>query len=75
LAGSAQPWRGGLQSPNMTMTPVGTTLLCKVWSLTEGNTPGHPIRQYNQVFPRQPMEYKEQVGPSDSNYAPIKAQG
>jgi hypothetical protein len=59
LAGSPQPRRGKLQSPNMTFTPMGTTLLCKAWSFTEGNTLGHHIREYNQVFPRQPMKYKE----------------
>jgi hypothetical protein len=25
LAGSPRPWRGGLQSPNKTVTPVGLT--------------------------------------------------
>jgi hypothetical protein len=59
LIGSPQPQRGGLQSTNMTITPAGTTLPCKTWSLTEGNTPGHHVREYNQVFPRQPMKYKE----------------
>jgi hypothetical protein len=59
LVGSPQPRRGGLQSPNRIVTPVGTTLLCKVWSFTEGNTPGHHVREYNQVFPHQPMKYKE----------------
>jgi hypothetical protein len=49
----------GLQNPNRTVTPVGTTLSCKVWSFTEGNTPGHHIREYNQVFPRQLMKYEE----------------
>jgi hypothetical protein len=29
LADSPQPQRGGLQSPNRIVTPVGTTLLCK----------------------------------------------
>jgi hypothetical protein len=47
LAGSSQPQCGGLQSPNRTITPAGTTLPCKVWSFIEGNTPGHHIREYN----------------------------
>jgi hypothetical protein len=59
LAGSPQPRCGGLQISNTTVTPVGTTLLWKAWSSTEGNTPGHHIREYNQVFPRQPMKYEE----------------
>jgi hypothetical protein len=59
LAGSPQPQCGGLQSPNRTVTPAGTTLLCKVWSFTEDNTPGHHICEYNQVFSRQPMKYEE----------------
>jgi hypothetical protein len=59
LAGSPQPQCGGLQSPNMTVTLVGTTLLCKAWSFTEGNTPRHHVREYNQVFPHQPTKYKE----------------
>jgi hypothetical protein len=59
LAGSPQPQRGGLQSPNWTVIPAGTTLPCKLWSFTEGNTPGHHICEYNQVFPRQPMKYEE----------------
>jgi hypothetical protein len=59
LAGLPQPRRGGLQSPNMTVTLVGTTLPCKVWSFTEGNTPGHHVREYNQVFSHQPTKYEE----------------
>jgi hypothetical protein len=59
LASSPQPQRGGLQSPNRTVTPTGTTLPCKAWSFTEGNTPGHHVCEYNQVFPRQPMKYEE----------------
>jgi hypothetical protein len=59
LAGSPQPRHGGLQSPNRTVTPAGTTLLCKVWSFTEGNTPRHHVCEYIQVFPRQPMKYEE----------------
>jgi hypothetical protein len=58
LAGSPQPRHGGLRSPNRTATPVGTTLPCKEWSFTKGNTPGHHIREYNQVFPHQPMKYE-----------------
>jgi hypothetical protein len=42
---SARPRRGGLQIPNRTVTPVGTTLPCKVWSFTEGFKPGHHIRE------------------------------
>jgi hypothetical protein len=38
---------------------MGTTLLCKVWSFTKGNTPGHHVREYNQLFPRQQMKYEE----------------
>jgi hypothetical protein len=45
LAGSPQPRRGGLQSPNRTVTPVGTTLPCKAWSFTEGFKPGHHVRE------------------------------
>jgi hypothetical protein len=30
-----------------------------VWSFTEVNTPGHHVRQYNQVFPCQLMKYEE----------------
>jgi hypothetical protein len=59
LAGSPQPQRGGLQSPNRTATPMGTTLPCKAWSFTEGNTHGHHVREYNHVFPHQPMKYEE----------------
>jgi hypothetical protein len=59
LAGSPQPWRGGLQSPNRTVTLVGTTLSCKAWSFTKGNTPGHHVRECNQVFPRQSTKYEE----------------
>jgi hypothetical protein len=59
LAGSQQPQHGGLQSPNRSITPVGITHPCKAWSFTNGNTPGHHIREYNQVFPHQPMKYEE----------------
>jgi hypothetical protein len=59
LAGLPQPRRGGLKSPNRTVTPVGTTLLCKAWSFTEGNTPERHVCEYNQVFPRQPTKYEE----------------
>jgi hypothetical protein len=59
LAGSLQPRRGGLQSPNSTITFVGTTLPCKAWSFTEGNTPRHHVRGYNQVFPHQAIPYEE----------------
>jgi hypothetical protein len=59
LAGSPQPRRGGLESPNRTVTLAGTTLPYKVWSFTEGNTPGHHIREYKQGFPRQPTKYEE----------------
>jgi hypothetical protein len=59
LAGSPQPRRGGLQSPNRTVTPTGTTLSYKAWSFTEGITPGHHVREENQVFPYQPMKYEE----------------
>jgi hypothetical protein len=52
LAGSPQPQCGRLQSRNRTVTPAGTTLSCKALSFTEGNTPGHHVRKYNQVFPR-----------------------
>jgi hypothetical protein len=45
LAGSPQPRRGGLQSPNMTVTPMGTTLPCKAWSFTEGIKPGHNVHE------------------------------
>jgi hypothetical protein len=58
LAGSPQPRRGGLQSPNRTVTPVGTTLPCKAWSFTKGNTTEHHVHEYNQVFPHQPMKYE-----------------
>jgi hypothetical protein len=59
LAGSPQPWRGGLQSPNRTVTLAGTTLPCKAWSFTEGNTSEHHICEYNHVFPCQPTKYEE----------------
>jgi hypothetical protein len=45
LAGSPRPRRGGLQSPNRTVTLAGTTLLCKSWSFIEGFKPGHHIRE------------------------------
>jgi hypothetical protein len=59
LADLLEPRRGGLQSPNTTITPTGTTLPCKTWSITEGNTPRHHVYEYNQVFPHQPMKYEE----------------
>jgi hypothetical protein len=59
LTGLPQPQRGGLQSPNRTVTPTDTPLPCKAWSFTEGNTSGHHVHEYNQVFPRQPMKYEE----------------
>jgi hypothetical protein len=59
LVDSPQPWHGGLQSPNRIVTPAGTTLPCKAWSFTEGNTPEHHVHKYNQVFPRQLMKYEE----------------
>jgi hypothetical protein len=59
LAGSPQPRRGGLQSPNRTVTPTGTRLLGKAWSYMEGNTPGHHVHDYNQVFPHQPTKYEK----------------
>jgi hypothetical protein len=45
LAGSPQPQRGGLQSPNRTVIHTGTTLLCKAWSFTEGFKPRHHVRE------------------------------
>jgi hypothetical protein len=36
FTGLPRPRRGGLQSPNRTVTPADTTLLCKAWSFTEG---------------------------------------
>jgi hypothetical protein len=42
LAGSPRPRRGGLQSPVRTITPAGTTLLCKAFSFTIGFKPRHP---------------------------------
>jgi hypothetical protein len=45
LASSPQPRRGGLQSLNMTVTPVGTTLSCKARSFTAGFKPGHHVRE------------------------------
>jgi hypothetical protein len=59
LASSPQYRRGGLQSPNRTITPTSTTHPCKAWSFTEGNTPRHHVHEYNQVFPHQPMKYEE----------------
>jgi hypothetical protein len=59
LAGSPQPRCGGLQIPNRTVTPAGTTLMCKAWSFIKDNTPGHHIREYNHVFPHQPTKYEE----------------
>jgi hypothetical protein len=47
LAGSPQPRLGVLQSPNMTVTPVGTTPPCKAWIFTEGIKPGHHVSQWN----------------------------
>jgi hypothetical protein len=43
LAGSPLPWRGGLQSPNMTVTLAGTTLPCKAWSFTKGFKPEYHV--------------------------------
>jgi hypothetical protein len=45
LAGSPRPRRGGLQSPNRTVTRTGTTLLCKAWSFNEGFLLGHHVRE------------------------------
>jgi hypothetical protein len=59
LTSSSQPQRGGLQSPKRTVTPTGTTFLCKAWSFTEGNTHKHHVHEYNQVFSREPMKYEE----------------
>jgi hypothetical protein len=59
LAGSAQPRRGGLQSPNRNVPPAGTTLPCKAWSFTECNTPRHHVREYNQMFPYHLTKYEE----------------
>jgi hypothetical protein len=39
LVGSPQPRCGGLQSPSRTVTPIGTTLMCKAWIFTEGFKP------------------------------------
>jgi hypothetical protein len=59
LASSPQPRRGGLQSPNRTVTPIGTILMCKAWSFTEGNTLEHHIHEYDHVFPCQLTKYEE----------------
>jgi hypothetical protein len=45
LAGSPWPQHGGIQSPNRTITPMGTTFLCKVWNFTEGFKPRHHVRE------------------------------
>jgi hypothetical protein len=45
LVGSPRPQRGGLQSPNKTIIPAGTTLPRKAWSFTEGFKPMHHIRE------------------------------
>jgi hypothetical protein len=45
LAGSPQPWRGGLQSPNMTVTLVSITLPCEAWNFTKGFKLAHHIRE------------------------------
>jgi hypothetical protein len=45
LAGTPQPQRGGLQSPNKTVTHVGTTLPSKAWSFTEGFKSGHHVHE------------------------------
>jgi hypothetical protein len=66
LAGSPQPRRGGLRSPNRIVTPVGTTLPGKAWSFTKGNTPRHRIREYNKCFlvSRQNVRKHTNVGKS-----------
>jgi hypothetical protein len=45
LAGSQRPQRGGLQSPNRTIAPMGITFPCKAWSFSEGFKPGHHVRE------------------------------
>jgi hypothetical protein len=45
LADSPRPQRGGLESPNKAVTPVGTTLPCMVWRFIEGFNPEHHIRE------------------------------
>jgi hypothetical protein len=45
LAGSPQHRRGGLQSPNRTINPAGTTHLCKAWRFTEGFKPRHHVSE------------------------------
>jgi hypothetical protein len=45
LAGSPRLQSSGLQIPNRTVTPVGTTLLCKEWSFTEGFKPEHHVHE------------------------------
>jgi hypothetical protein len=45
LVGSPRPRCGGLQSPNKTVTPMGTTLPCKAWNFTEGFEPGHNVHE------------------------------
>jgi hypothetical protein len=59
LAGSPRPRHGGLQSPNGTVTPVGTTLPCKALGFTEGFKPRHHVREQSQMFPHRPIKYKE----------------
>jgi hypothetical protein len=66
LSGLPQPRSGGLQSPNMTITPTGTTLPCKALSFTKSNTPGHHIRSITKCFlvSRQNMRKHTNVGKS-----------
>jgi hypothetical protein len=45
LAGSPRPRCGGLQSPNRTVTPTGTTLPGKTCSFMEGFKPRHHVRE------------------------------
>jgi hypothetical protein len=45
LASLPRPQCGGLQSPNKTVTPAGTTLPCKAWSFTEEFKPGYHVRE------------------------------
>jgi hypothetical protein len=70
----------------MTITPVGTTLPCKAWSSIEGFKPRHHVYEEIQMFPMRSesnlpsrtdnpqSNNNKQEGPSDSNYAHIKAQ-
>jgi hypothetical protein len=43
----------------MTVTPMGTTLPCKAWSFTLGNTTRHHVLEHNKVFPHQPTKYED----------------